>query len=147
MNNEPIKKRGDKLYEKKKTAVRLEFGSDDESQAEDERVQLGKTPKKLKSPVPKSFKGPMPDEGVFDEYGKVRKRRPWTREEKDAIGIGVQAHGVGKWAIIKEDHGRILRNRTSVQIKDCWRTMERKGETAVYLGTLTDEGASDSVEI
>ena len=55
-------------------------------------------------------------------------RRPWTDEEKNALRVGVDAKGVGSWAIIKDYQQDILKWRTSGQIKDCYRTMKRKGE-------------------
>jgi len=76
-------------------------------------------------------KGPppvLPDEGIFDEEGKVRKRLRWTDEEKLCVREGVKVHGTGKWVKIKHDYAAILRNRTPVQIKDCWRTMTKNQE-------------------
>jgi len=69
-----------------------------------------------------------PDEGIFDSQGNVLKRRPWTVEEKNCIKQGVKQHGLGEWAEIKSTFGHELRNRTSVQIKDCWRTMLKHKE-------------------
>ena len=69
-----------------------------------------------------------PDDGIFDENGKVLKRLRWTTEEKTAVKEGVQKFGVGKWKEIKAEYNAILRNRNAVQIKDCWRTMTKHGE-------------------
>lgn len=69
-----------------------------------------------------------PDAGLFDRNGNVTKRIPWSEEEKDAVKKGVALFGVGKWKEIKVRFGALLRNRTSVQIKDCWRTMTLRGE-------------------
>jgi len=57
-----------------------------------------------------------------------RKRVPWTSSEKAAIREGVQQFSVGEWAIIKENYCTILGTRTSVQIKDQYRTMCKRGE-------------------
>jgi hypothetical protein len=69
-----------------------------------------------------------PDAGLFDRNGHVTKRIPWTEEEKEAVKKGVESFGVGRWKDIKLRFGSLLRNRTSVQIKDCWRTMVLRGE-------------------
>ena len=69
-----------------------------------------------------------PDPDIFDEFGKVKRRRRWTNEEKACIKLGVEHYGVGDWQSIKLDYPEILRNRTTVQIKDCWRTMIKRGE-------------------
>lgn len=101
----------------------------DDLDDEHERVALSEMPRKRARRVstPKA-KFPPPDEGLFNEEGKVTYRRKWTEEEKEALKQGVSQFGVGKWAKIKEKYAEILRNRTSVQIKDCWRTMTRNNE-------------------
>lgn len=76
----------------------------------------------------KIYTGPPPDEGVFDSMGNVLRRHPWTPEEVAALISGYEKYGMGKWARIKQEHGYVLRNRTSVQIKDKFRTMQRRGE-------------------
>jgi hypothetical protein len=129
------KKRGRSagFYNKKKSAQRLAFEDEleeDDEEEEQERIKLSSTPSKS-SPFPKSYLGPRPDEGVFDQNGKVLKRRPWANEEKGAVKAGVRKYGLGKWVHIKEEYGVILRNRTAVQCKDCWRTMARKGEASL----------------
>jgi hypothetical protein len=58
----------------------------------------------------------------------IRKRRAFTEEEKDVIRGGVETFGIGHWAEIKAHYFVILRHRTSVQIKDCYRTMVKKNE-------------------
>lgn len=83
-----------------------------------------KTPKKRRI----SIQGPPPDEGIFRVDGKVACRRRWTNEEKSAVIEGTKMFGIGKWAETKSHFAEILRNRTSVQIKDVWRTMTKKGE-------------------
>jgi hypothetical protein len=61
-------------------------------------------------------------------------RRQWTDEEKRAVKEGIKQRGVGNWADIKELYSVVLRDRTSGQIKDCFRTMKKRGE----LGDLYD---------
>lgn len=59
---------------------------------------------------------------------KQKKRRPFTDEEKEAIRAGVREFGKGKWAEIRLNSDGILMSRTTVNIKDAYRTMENRGE-------------------
>jgi hypothetical protein len=71
---------------------------------------------------------PKPDEGVFYDNGRVMNRRRWTSEERDAVKAGVEKYGLGKWIKVKKEYAATLRNRTAVQLKDCYRTMMKHGE-------------------
>ena len=106
--------------------------SDADEENSESGPKLSKVPKrKRKSSVdPTSRAAHMipPDEGIFGEDGRVLKRLRWTDEEKMCVKEGVKNHGVGKWKEIKMEYGAILRNRTPVQIKDCWRTMTKNQE-------------------
>jgi len=65
-----------------------------------------------------------------------KRRKKFTDGEKQAIYWGVQRHG-RFWSEIKKDpqFEEVLRKRTNVQIKDCFRTMQKKGEApAVQAG-------------
>lgn len=65
----------------------------------------------------------------------VKKR--WSEVEEELVYKGVQAHGVGNWAMI---HSNFLRYRSNVDIKDKWRTMIRQGrlkKLAHQFGPLT----------
>mmetsp|Transcript_15658 Transcript_15658/g.24041 ORF Transcript_15658/g.24041 Transcript_15658/m.24041 type:complete len:388 (+) Transcript_15658:194-1357(+) len=57
------------------------------------------------------------------------RRVPWTEEEKTAVRQGVRDYRVGEWAKIKSKYKVELANRTSVQIKDQYRTMCKRGES------------------
>ena len=59
--------------------------------------------------------------------GGTRKRTAYTREEDDAIVRGAAEYGEGKWVRIKLARPYALRNRDPVQIKDRYRTLEKKG--------------------
>eukprot|EP00980_Cylindrotheca_fusiformis_P028135 scaffold22583_cov106-Cylindrotheca_fusiformis.AAC.6 len=59
---------------------------------------------------------------------KYAGRRRWTDEEKRAIKEGIRQKGVGNWAQIKEMYKVVLKDRTSGQIKDCFRTMKKRDE-------------------
>lgn len=56
---------------------------------------------------------------------KMPPRRKFTKEEDEAIKNGVTLCGVGKWSEIKAHNPIQLRNRSSVQIKDRWRTLNK----------------------
>jgi len=51
-------------------------------------------------------------------------RKAWSATEEELVYKGVQKYGVGNWASI---HSHFVPNRTNVDIKDKWRTMERQG--------------------
>jgi hypothetical protein len=58
-------------------------------------------------------------------------RRSWTDEEKGAIREGIQIFGIGHWAVIKNHFKKELVDRTSGQIKDCYRTLEKHGKILI----------------
>lgn len=118
--------------EKRKDGPRLTILDEIEEDEEAERAKLSRIPKRRRRSNRKATSPyahmALPDDGIFDEEGKVLKRVRWTEEEKICVKEGVRKHGIGKWKQIKLDHDKILRNRTVVQIKDCWRTMSKKNE-------------------
>lgn len=59
-------------------------------------------------------------------YSK-NKHHYFTTEETDAVRLGVALFGVGCWKDIQESDSR-LKHRTTVQIKDKYRTMVNRGE-------------------
>ena len=108
----------------------------EDQEDEDERAKLSELPDKMstarkkrrKSDPAKMYRKVQPEDGIFDENGKVRRRRRWSEEEKRAVKEGVKKFGIGKWVQIKDEYSDILRNRTGVQIKDVWRTMQNNQE-------------------
>jgi Myb-like DNA-binding domain len=105
------------------------------------RVRLPKLPKKrraMKSPSStmqgaspsknRIYTGPPPDEGIFNDQGNVIQRHVWNEEEIAALLSGLDKYGLGKWIFIKQEYGYILRNRTTVQLKDKFRNMRKNGE-------------------
>lgn len=102
------------LLEKKKSATRVQFGdSDSEEDDENERAHLSEVPTraKLASPKRKSLSSKQ------QTKGGIKRRVPFSQEEKTAIRRGVEQHGVGKWSEIKSEYAVILKNRTAVNIK------------------------------
>ena len=70
---------------------------------------------------------PTEDKGAF----MIDVQLPEAASLERTISVvkeGVKRHGAGKWMEIKKEFGQVLRNRTSVQIKDCWRTMSKNNE-------------------
>lgn len=143
------------LYQGKKSNIVVQFDDSDDEEEEDDddddgeggtggnesRVRLPRLPKKrriMKSPAAtkegassggsKIYTGPPPDEGIFDANGNVLQRHPWEDEEILALVSGIEKYGLGKWVHIKQEYGYILRNRTTVQLKDKYRNMKKNGE-------------------
>ena len=131
------------IYKKKKSSKQLQWTSDEESDSDDgdddAEIKAGTTlsevpnrPKIKKATPPSQQKKAKPATQLLvhreRNSGGVLKRKKFTEEEKGAIKLGVQRFGFGKWAQIKEYYAEELMDRTSVNIKDCYRTMQRKGE-------------------
>jgi hypothetical protein len=60
-------------------------------------------------------------------------RRPWTDEEQRAVQKGIELFGKGQWAVIKDHFKEVLTDRTSMQIKDCHRTLEKHGKVLIII--------------
>ena len=131
------------IYKKKKSSKQLQWTSDEESDSDDgdddAEIKAGTTlsevpnrPKIKKTTPPSQQKKAKPATQLLvhreRNSGGGLKRKKFTEEEKGAIKLGVQRFGFGKWAQIKEYYAEELKDRTSVNIKDCYRTMQRKGE-------------------
>ena len=131
------------IYKKKKSSKQLQWTSDEESDSDDgdddAEIKAGTTlsevpnrPKIKKTTPPSQQKKAKPATQLLvhreRNSGGGLKRKKFTEEEKGAIKLGVQRFGFGRWAQIKEYYAEELMDRTSVNIKDCYRTMQRKGE-------------------
>eukprot|EP00978_Attheya_sp_CCMP212_P049182 scaffold629202_cov55-Attheya_sp.AAC.1 len=57
-----------------------------------------------------------------------KRRRTFSDREKNAIVVGVRRLGLGKWKEIQTTFGATLQHRSTVQIKDCFRTMVKRGQ-------------------
>jgi hypothetical protein len=66
----------------------------------------------------------------FDRDGRARFRRKWTPEQDQAIFAGLKKFGTmpNKWSLILNEYPRMFEGRTSVMIKDRFRTLKRTGE-------------------
>ncbi|XP_051542921.1 telomeric repeat-binding factor 1-like [Myxocyprinus asiaticus] len=58
-----------------------------------------------------------------DISATTRTRRMWTYKEDMGLKAGVRKHGEGKWAMILNEFE--FENRTSVMLKDRWRTLKK----------------------
>jgi len=56
--------------------------------------------------------------------GRAAGKTAWSTVEEELVYKGVLAHGMGNWALIRNE---FVPNRTNVDIKDKWRTMKRQG--------------------
>lgn len=109
------------LYDKKPSAKHITFEDSDDD--EDEGVHLSELP--ARAQIASAKKKPTP---LSPEPRGPNERLRFTDEEKRAIKEGILRYGVGQWSQIKAEYGLILRNRTNVNIKDCYRTMVKRGE-------------------
>ena len=83
------------------------------------------------APITTPIAMPHPDEG--------KRRKRFTNEEKEAVKKGVEQYGPGDWKSIKNHYLGILHHRTPVQIKDCFRTMVKRGEVPENWGQEAKE--------
>ena len=143
-------KKGKEFYEEKKTKAQLEFSGGESEDEEDDgsarkRAKLSKVPAPPKATPARDgedgarrgkkggnsyYFGPPPDDGIFNAYGNVCMRHYWSEQETNCIISALKSdpHLVGKWVTIKIMYGHILRNRTTIQIKDKYRNMLKRGD-------------------
>ena len=53
----------------------------------------------------------------------------WTTEEEESIISGVEKFGIGRWAEIRDEYKNVFQNRSSVDIKDKYRNLQKKART------------------
>ena len=93
-----------------------------DSEEEDDGVKLSKVPKKFK---PKVDVAPKAIAISNTTKAKQGKRKRFTDSEDAAIRNGVERFGPGRWADIKSYYHIELADRSAVQIKDRWRTLNK----------------------
>ena len=92
----------------------------EDSEEENEGVKLSSVPERFKSAVPDKTAVPK-----ASEPKKGKRRKKFTDTEDKAIRDGVAEFGAGNWSDIKSFYHIDLANRTAVQIKDRWRTLNK----------------------
>ena len=117
------------MLEKKKSATRLTFSPEKESDSEEiedpkEDDEVLPEPKK----IPSKVASPSPSKKLKSQEKMYEGRKMWTDAEKQAVIEGIKEFGVGHWARTKKKYYHTLSFRTSGQIKDCYRTMKKRGE-------------------
>ncbi|ETV79377.1 hypothetical protein H257_07404 [Aphanomyces astaci] len=80
---------------------------------------------------PESVSGNMKDDKKWKEGGgegpRRRKRRVvWSAAEEDAVRHGVRRFGESSWTEIKRHYPNVLLHRTPEQIKDKYRTIQKR---------------------
>ncbi|TSK98377.1 Telomeric repeat-binding factor 1 [Bagarius yarrelli] len=70
-----------------------------------------------------SIKLPSPQTNAVS---KCRSKRKWMFKEDMYLKAGVKKHGEGKWSKILEEYE--FEDRTSVMLKDRWRTLKKQGK-------------------
>ena len=58
----------------------------------------------------------------------ISPRISWTDEEVEALREGVAKHGKGKWKVILVEKRHVFQERTTVDLKDKWRNLSRRGD-------------------
>ena len=59
----------------------------------------------------------------------ISQRKKWTTEEEESIVSGVEKFGIGRWAEIRDEYKNVFQNRSSVDIKDKYRNLQKKTRT------------------
>lgn len=114
------------MQSKKRTKHKINFDSDEseldepDGDSDDGRTAtLSEVPERAKVRHPKKKRPTSPSRTA----GQPQTRRRFTDREDAAIKIGVEKCGFGRWAVIKDYYKEELMTRTSVQIKDRYRTL------------------------
>ncbi|KAL7835583.1 hypothetical protein SRHO_G00279300 [Serrasalmus rhombeus] len=95
---------------------------------ETEKKSLRTLRRKSTLNVPRlSFKDHRKQETPQDmpDHPKYKSKRKWTYMEDRHLMAGVKRFGEGKWTKILEEF--VFKDRTSVMLKDRWRTMKKHG--------------------
>eukprot|EP00178_Gracilaria_changii_P012391 TRINITY_DN350_c0_g1_i1.p1 TRINITY_DN350_c0_g1~~TRINITY_DN350_c0_g1_i1.p1 ORF type:complete len:1155 (+),score=182.31 TRINITY_DN350_c0_g1_i1:8400-11864(+) len=68
---------------------------------------------------------------VSQNKAKRQKRIKWTQQEVEALRLGVQKYGEGRWAVILRENANMFNPvRISVDLKDKWRNLSKTNKTS-----------------
>ena len=117
-----------KFYQKKSSAYQMKFDDSESSNDEEDghNLVMSKVPDRLEE-TKDSELAVLPNQTAVQHSGP-KKRKRFTAEEDDAIMKGVRMCGAGKWSEIKSQFPIILKDRTAIQIKDRFRTLNKSDE-------------------
>lgn len=108
---------------KPKNSTSLNFDDSDLSSDEDE--ENGPPPPQAKAAEPSKHSSTVRNINVNQPPQKRQRKRMWSKEEEEAVAAGVKRHGVGNWSKILKDYEAVLVGRSSVNVKDKWRNMNK----------------------
>lgn len=59
---------------------------------------------------------------------EAHKRKPWTKQQEQALVAAIKKYGEGRWAVMLSDLelSHEFRGKTGMQLKDKWRNMKQK---------------------
>ena len=79
-----------------------------------------------------------------------KKRQPWSPEEVEAIKLGMEKHtttqGKTSWLAILEEHDTVFIDRTTMDIKDKWRNMQKAEAKRMALAAALSGAGTEGVE-
>lgn len=75
--------------------------------------------------TPTKCKANKEEKQQADSTNSTKKRKRFTEEEDGAIRLGVERFGAGNWLQIKSYYPMELSDRSTINIKDRWRTLNK----------------------
>lgn len=121
---------------------------EDSSSVEEKPVSKSKTNKIDDSMELVSSDSDEPDNRSFRPKLKTNRReaKKWTEKETVYLAVGIELYGKGQWAIILDKLNKHFNDRTSVNLKDKWRNIERynqakqlQKQAAIIIQRMQDE--------
>lgn len=70
---------------------------------------------------------------------KTTGRKFWTESESAYLILGVKLYGKGNWSMIQSNFGNKLRDRSQVQLKDRYRTLQNRVGELTKIEKIADE--------
>jgi len=118
------KKRADHTTTSSAAVESLEYTSSSDDDLNTKSITLSEIPEKITLSSIARVKKIVPSSQLPDSP----KKKKFSDKEKAAIKTGVDMFGKGSWKKIKEHYDVVLVSRSTIQIKDCYRTMKRKSD-------------------